>query len=241
MSPTQLQPAFENYKTGQRVSWSPDGTMISTSADDGSVRIFDLTAGASQLCNFTALNHVLYTSWSYDGTMLASADKTVGLYNMRNIRDYKPVSRYPDGSVDCVTWSLDGSMIATGSSDHTVGVWDAVTGGLKWKLYHQGSFGKDENILAVRFNHDGSRLASAGSNSDRCVFSKKEKEKTDYHEKYLVFNLKLGLCASGTWKTAPYLLITASTMITGLIPAWLPFNGVEMEPKYSPVPWIMAS
>jgi WD40 repeat protein len=57
-----------------------------------------------------------------------------------------------------VTWSPDGSKLATSSSDQTVKVWEAGTGReLRTLSGHQGA------VFSVRWSPDGSRLATAGS------------------------------------------------------------------------------
>jgi WD40 repeat protein len=64
--------------------------------------------------------------------------------------------------VASVAFSPDGTRLATGSRDRTVGIWDAATGKLLKKLDH-GS-----EILCVVFTPDGKHVASAG-NADRTV------------------------------------------------------------------------
>ncbi len=57
-----------------------------------------------------------------------------------------------------IVFSLDGLMIASGSDDNTVQLWDPNTLQLKTKL-----IGHTDSVLSVSFSPDGSMLASAGA------------------------------------------------------------------------------
>ncbi len=57
-----------------------------------------------------------------------------------------------------IVFSLDGLLIASGSDDNTVQLWDPNTLQLKTKL-----IGHTDSVLSVSFSPDGSMLASAGA------------------------------------------------------------------------------
>src|SRR6185436_9481693 len=59
------------------------------------------------------------------------------------------------GSVESVVFSPDGTRIASGSSDHTVRIWNAATGQLLRTM-----FGHEEVVEHVAFSPDGNRIAS---------------------------------------------------------------------------------
>lgn len=61
------------------------------------------------------------------------------------------------GEVNDLTWSEDGTRVATSGSDGTVRVWDARTGVPVLVLR-----GLASSVSQIRFSHDGSSLASSG-------------------------------------------------------------------------------
>jgi WD40 repeat protein len=65
--------------------------------------------------------------------------------------------------VTSVSWSPDGSKIASGSYDKTVRVWDSSTGAVQSTL--EGHYG---GVTSVSWSPDGSKIASESFvNSDR--------------------------------------------------------------------------
>ena len=60
-------------------------------------------------------------------------------------------------AVWCVAFAPGGKVLATGSADHTIKLWDAATGKLRTTLK-----GHADEVLAVAFSPDGKILASAG-------------------------------------------------------------------------------
>jgi WD40 repeat protein len=76
-------------------------------------------------------------------------------------RDLLKVIDVPEG-VSSVTYSPDGTRIASGSPDHTVRLWDAATGApVEQQLHH------DDAVTSVAFSPDGTRIASGSA--DRTV------------------------------------------------------------------------
>lgn len=63
-------------------------------------------------------------------------------------------------SVTSVTWSPDGTRIASGSYDHTVQVWDAANGGHVY-TYH----GHSSRVISVAWSPDGTRIASGSDDA----------------------------------------------------------------------------
>ena len=61
-----------------------------------------------------------------------------------------------NGFVYSVAFSPDGTMLATGSFDGTIKIWDVQSGKVL-----QTCKGHTNQVYSVAWNHDGSRLASA--------------------------------------------------------------------------------
>ncbi|HWB11201.1 MAG TPA: protein kinase [Pirellulales bacterium] len=70
-----------------------------------------------------------------------------------------------DDEVFCVALSPDGSLVASGSKDHTVRIWNAATGEPLRTLR-----GHDDEVNGVAFSPDGAALASASEEGRLCVW-----------------------------------------------------------------------
>ena len=160
------------------MAWSPDGQNIASASDDATVRVWDVTTGRRI---FTYLSHdseVFAVAWSHDGQHIASGgcDHTVrvwdAVHNARGVasmvRRLKSLASLVGaggftyyshtGQVYAVAWSPDGQYIASGGIDHTVQVWQALTG-RNITTYA----GHADLVLGLAWSPDGKHIASAGS------------------------------------------------------------------------------
>ncbi|MCA1224224.1 WD40 repeat domain-containing protein, partial [Streptomyces sp. 8L] len=145
------------------VAFSPDGSLLATGNDDGTVRLWNpvtrkpvggpLPSGGAGPVHEVAFSPV--------GSLLAAAheDGTVRLWN--------PVTRKPVGGplpssgagpVLGVAFSRDGSLLATGNDDGTVRLWNPGTRKPVGDPLPSGGAGP---VVGVAFSRDGSLLATA--------------------------------------------------------------------------------
>jgi WD40 repeat protein len=150
-------------------TWSPDGALIATASNDGSVRLFDASNGRQRFALRGHSSIVNALDWSPDSTRLltGSADGTAKLWSLieGDGRELATLSAYDTrlGVVGAV-FSPDGTQVMTGDQGVTSAIiWDigatagAEVANLPGVAFHFG---------AVDFSADGQRLyATAGGGS----------------------------------------------------------------------------
>jgi WD40 repeat protein len=137
------------------VAFSPDGTILATTSDDQTVRLWDPVTG-KQLRTLTGHTRPVYgVAFSPDGTILATAgDDTVRLWDPVTGTQLRTLTGHTRPVYD-VAFSPDGTILATASSDNTIRLWDPVTGTQLRALAGQSAF-----VWDMAFSPDGLLLAS---------------------------------------------------------------------------------
>jgi WD40 repeat protein/serine/threonine protein kinase/DNA-binding XRE family transcriptional regulator len=149
--------------------WSPDGTLIATSGEDGSARLWDAATG-QQLKEFDQGS--FWGDWSPDGSRLAFADG-IGAHAI-TVWDVKtgellatlsaPDDEYGSPQLLTMDWSPDGAFLAADDFrpglTQAIYVWDAETTELvsTWQTDDTCHLGWP------RWSPDGSRIATG------CIF-----------------------------------------------------------------------
>jgi WD40 repeat protein len=150
------------------VVFSPDGRLLASASSDCTVRLWDVVERQPASPTHVLEGHtntVWSVSFSPDGRQLASSslDRTVRLWSMPEGVP-GPVLEHAD-PVRCVAFSpvVGSNMLASGSDDGIVRLWDVSKSGTKQQLLRELQ-GPDDVIVyainSVDFSPDGSQLVS---------------------------------------------------------------------------------
>jgi WD40 repeat protein len=139
----------------RRVVFSPDGSKLATSSEDGTARIWD--SAGQPLAELKGHQGIVWSVvFSPDGSQLA----TSGEDGIARIWDSagQPLAELKghQGTVYSVVFSPDGSKLATSGDDGIARIWDSAGQPLAELKGHQGT------VYSVVFSPDGSKLATSG-------------------------------------------------------------------------------
>ncbi|MEH2169695.1 MAG: serine/threonine-protein kinase [Nostoc sp.] len=152
------------------VAFSPDGQILASGSWDKTIKLWDVNTGR-EIC--TIGRHQLKVNsvaFSPQGQLLASAsyDRTIRLWQIPALgssqREFENRPCYSllgtlsghAWAVLTVAFSPDGQILATGSDDNTIKLWEVNTGQLICTLV-----GHSWSVVAVAFTADGETLLSA--------------------------------------------------------------------------------
>ncbi|MHC5673305.1 protein kinase domain-containing protein [Nostoc sp.] len=152
------------------VVFSPDGQILASGSWDKTIKLWDVNSGR-EICSITGHQlQVNAVAFSPQGQVLASAsyDRTIRLWQISALEDFqRELQNRPCYSllstlsghawaVLTVAFSPDGQILATGSDDNTIKLWEVNTGQLICTLV-----GHSWSVVAVAFTADGETLLSA--------------------------------------------------------------------------------
>jgi len=148
------------------VAFSPDGRMLASGAGDHKIQLWDVATGRELRTLIGRTETVWSVAFSPDGQTLASGSdgQTITLWDVST--PYSPLSIRPSGRVlrtltghadrvSSIAFSPDGSILASGSGDETIKLWDVSTGRVLRTLT-----GHTDTVRSVAFSPDGQTLAS---------------------------------------------------------------------------------
>ena len=152
------------------VAFSPDGQILASGSWDKTIKLWNVNTGR-EICTIDGHQlKVNSVAFSPQGQLLASAsyDRTIRLWQIPALgssqREFENRPCYSllgtlsghAWAVLTVAFSPDGQILATGSDDNTIKLWEVNTGQLICTLV-----GHSWSVVAVAFTADGETLLSA--------------------------------------------------------------------------------
>ncbi|KAJ5889647.1 hypothetical protein N7504_010457 [Penicillium tannophilum] len=135
------------------IAWSQDGSQLASASFDHTVRIWD-TATGQRILVLEGHSGIWDTA---TGQRILVLEGHSGIWDPANGQSILVLEGHSDG-VGSISWSLDGSRLASASYDHTVRIWDPANGQSILVLK-----GHSEYVTSIAWSPDGSRLVSASA------------------------------------------------------------------------------
>ncbi|CAO5191372.1 hypothetical protein FAIPA1_70195 [Frankia sp. AiPs1] len=167
--PRRTLVGHRNWVNG--VACAPDGRWAVSASHDGTTRRWNLADGRSTVLAgdperpAPGSERFFGCAVSPDGTMVAVAggrdERRVQVTPLRSVGpSFTLAPEGPTGAVFGITFSPDGSLLASGHLDHRVRLWSVADRGLL-RVFH-GRHGHTGIVRACAFSPDGDLVASAG-------------------------------------------------------------------------------
>ena len=157
----ELKPLQGHSDKIQDLAFSPDGMMVVTSSLDSTVRLWNLATSKSKI--LLEGQYVGSVAFSPDSTLLAmgmgywrdrKASKII-LWDVRSGRRHSVLAGHLN-PIETVSFSADGTMLASGAWGGGTKLWNVATG--EEEAFFEGHGGQ---VMTVRFSPDGKMLATA--------------------------------------------------------------------------------
>jgi WD40 repeat protein/serine/threonine protein kinase len=153
-------PIIQHGGPVRSVVFSPDGKTLASASDDRTARIWNLQNGALLLSISQQVAPVLGVAFSHDSNTLALAcANSAALWDMKTGRRMTMLVGH-QAPIRCLQFDPTGTILATGSEDHTVRVWNPQTAATRFTLTgHSGA------VVDLSFSPDHRKLASASDDA----------------------------------------------------------------------------
>ena len=135
------------------LAFTPNGKMIASGSDDGTIRVWDTSTGTQMLSIPSRKTNSL--AFSEDSKILASSNPgNIQLWDVGTGTQLKSLKAENDSGT-VLTFSTDSNILACGNKDGTIRLWDFSTGNELTTFK-----GHVDRINALSFSPDGKTLAS---------------------------------------------------------------------------------
>jgi WD40 repeat protein/serine/threonine protein kinase len=160
------------------LAFSPDSAVLAAAIGDGSIHLFDAARGTETSVLHDTMGGVQGLAYSPTGQLAsAAADKRVRVWDAR-AKTVELELEGHEGSVACVAWSPDGLILASGSADGTLRLWDFFKSDASEEgpagssaSLRRALAGHDAQVFCAAFSPDGSSIASGGSDKAARLWS----------------------------------------------------------------------
>jgi WD40 repeat protein len=138
------------------LAFAPDGHTLATASEDGSSKLWDVTAERELRTLRSGSSAVNAVTYSADGATIATggADGDVILWDAVSGRMLHALKGH-SAAVTALAFAPSGKLLASASADHSVKLWD-LAGGAPLRTFT----GHRDAVQAVAFSRDGHTLAS---------------------------------------------------------------------------------
>jgi WD40 repeat protein len=142
------------------IVYSPDGSKVAAGTDWSNVRIWDVNSG-SLLLTLDYDSEANGIAFSPDGSQVAvTSDNTwcaAQIFDSNNGKLLRTLQGHYD-EVYCISYSIDGRQVVTGSGDKSVKIWDINSGSVLHTFRGHTGY-----IFGIAYSPDGNLIATASA------------------------------------------------------------------------------